>query len=147
MKPKHMILLGVMTLSGILIGFSGSLLVSCKQLKTDPQLSSSITKIDSVIARDLFRNYYDTATVFKTAFKGFTIDTDDARNLNDFFAKTGLKKARIYMAAIKDTKVRLIIGIDSKGRESATQIYKMQSSSCDPCPPICDTQSSMSFDR
>jgi hypothetical protein len=147
MKAKQTILMVIMIIVGIGIGYYVGKSSSCNNLE-NVAADAKLTRISADSAHIYFDNYFRTAMVYKEPFKGFTIGREQINALTNLFKNNStLTGVRIYMAAKRNIKTRVVAGIDERDHDILTHIYRMEVAQSDPCPPICDLQSPIPFTR
>jgi hypothetical protein len=148
MQKKQLILMAILFVAGIILGIAGSRLYSCKHREEKPMLINVLSKISSDSANRLFHLYSDTAHIYSTPFNGFSLESGQITALYKFISSnSNLKGIRVYMGPNNPKKIRIIAGISSKDQEDNNYIYRMEVNYSDPCPPICDRQSSITAPR
>ena len=143
MKKKTVVLLSTtLFCAGLFIGVAGTYFYSIKYREEEPLITSSLSKISSDSAYTLFHQYYDTAHIYSSPFKGFALERDQVTLLYRFLStNSNLKGIRIYMGPDKPKKIRIIAGINSSDLDDNSYMYRTEVKYSDPCPPICDRQS------
>jgi hypothetical protein len=148
MNKNHLLIMGALFISGIVVGAIGIQLFPCRCNDIAPMLADYQVS-DTVEANKLFHIYYDHYKPEKDTFKGYLLEKDQAKALSNFLDKNPhLAGARIYMASDGHTpNLKIIVGVVKRNAEfidDTKLIFKTTTlGKADPCPPICDGKSAI----
>jgi hypothetical protein len=153
MKKNKFNIVGTSFLTGAVFGISLFAILSFSKSATPPLPDPQPEIIDTVAAKQLFFNYYNSPGPIPERVKGFFVDRLQLIAMNNLveFDST-LAGFRLYLGkSDADEPVGIVVGVaEVRGKLSDVKngrIYKTASVKSGPCPFICDESSPITNDH
>lgn len=146
MKTNKYFFTAVGFLTGITMGVS---ILVFSAFTNGPKPSGPDAGISPVTANDankFVKNYMAGAASFNQVIKGFTIDRAQLDAMNRIVQEnSNLTGFRIYFGTDNNSrKIAVVVGVDDNGNDAVNNtIYTTDSHYTNPCPPICDGNSTI----
>ena len=146
MKTNKYFFSAIGFLTGLIMGIS-ILVFSAFTNGPKPSVTGSgVSPVTATDANKFVKNYLAGAANFNQVIKGFTIDRTQLDAMNKIIQEnTGLTGFRIYFGTDNNShKIALVVGVDNNGNDAVNNtIYNTDSHLTNPCPPICDVNSTI----
>jgi hypothetical protein len=149
MKKNKFTIISAAFFIGAIFGISLFAVLSFSKPTAPPLPNQPLDIIDTLAAKKLFYNYYNSTGPIPTTFKGFMVDRLQLEAMNNLvnYDRT-LTGFRLYMGMTDSgERVGIVVGVNDRLSDAPGRIYQTASVNSGPCPFICDETSPITNTR